>query len=62
VGEPISHADGERPDEWSGGYEIIRLDKGRAEPLYAIRNPDEASDRIVPEHELRADLGARTRG
>ena len=63
VGQPVSYADGERPDTWVGGYEIVEsFDPGGREPRYAIRNADQSYDRIVQEHELREDLGARVRG
>lgn len=63
VGQPISYAEEDRPDTWKGGYEIMRLaDPDIREPQYAIRNPDQAHNRIVQEHELREDLGARVRG
>jgi hypothetical protein len=61
VGEPISYAEDGQPEIWKGGYEIVRLDDGRDEPQYAIRNADQSYDPIVHEHELREDLGARVR-
>jgi hypothetical protein len=63
VGQPVSYADGAKPDVWAGGYEIVGcFDPGGPEPRYAIRNADQSYDRIVQEHELREDLGARIRG
>ena len=54
---------GAKSDTWVGGYEIVgRFDPGGCEPQYAIRNADQSYDRIVQEHELRKDLGVRTRG
>ena len=47
---------------WKGGYEIVRLDDPHHGPRYAIRSADQSYDRIVHEHELREDLGARGRG
>jgi len=39
-------------------------DPGTHEPAYVIRTAEEASDlaRLVQEHELQEDLGARVRG
>ena len=62
VGQPVSYAEDSRSDIWKGGYEIVRLDDPLHEPRYAIRNADQSYDRIVHEHELREDLGARSRG
>ena len=62
VGQPVSYAEDGRCETWKGGYEIVRLDEPLHEPRYAIRNADQSYDRIVHEHELREDLGARTRG
>ena len=62
VGQAISYAEDGQPESWKGGYEIIRLDDPQREPLYAIRSADQSYDRIVHEHELREDLGARSRG
>ncbi len=61
VGQAISYAEDGQPETWKGGYEIVRLDDPRAEPQYAIRSADQSYDRIVHEHELREDLGARAR-
>jgi hypothetical protein len=63
VGQAISYAQDGRPEIWMGGYQIV----AEAEPIdgeaqYTIRNADETHDRVVSEHELREDLGARTRG
>ena len=62
VGQAVSYAEDGQPETWKGGYEIVRLDDPRHEPQYAIRSADQSYDRIVHEHELREDLGARVRG
>jgi hypothetical protein len=62
VGQAVSYAEDGQPEVWKGGYEIVRLDDPRDEPRYAIRSADQSYDRIVHEHELREDLGARVRG
>jgi len=62
VGQAVSYAEDGQPEIWKGGYEIVRLDDPRDEPQYAIRSADQSYDRIVHEHELREDLGARARG
>jgi hypothetical protein len=62
VGQAVSYAEDGQPETWKGGYEIVRLDDQRREPQYAIRSADQSYDRIVHEHELREDLGARARG
>ncbi|MEE1614013.1 hypothetical protein [Microvirga sp. CF3016] len=62
VGQAVSYAEDGQPETWRGGYEIVRLDDPQGEPQYAIRNADQSYDRIVYEHELREDLGARIRG
>ena len=62
VGQSVSYAEEGQPETWKGGYEIVRLDDPRDEPQYAIRSADQSYDRIVHEHELREDLGARARG
>jgi len=62
VGQAVSYAEDGQPEIWKGGYEIVRLDDPRREPQYAIRSADQSYDRIVHEHELREDLGARIRG
>jgi hypothetical protein len=62
VGQAVSYAEDGQPEIWKGGYEIVRLDDPHREPQYAIRSADQSYDRIVYEHELREDLGARARG
>jgi hypothetical protein len=62
VGQAVSYAEDGQPEIWKGGYEIVRLDDSRDEPQYAVRSADQSYDRIVHEHELREDLGARGRG
>jgi hypothetical protein len=61
VAQAVSCAEDGQPETWKGGYEIVRLDDPRREPRYAIRSADQSYDRIVHEHELREDLGARGR-
>ena len=63
AGQAVSYAEDDKPESWKGGYDIIGLcELGNGEAQYAIRNPDQAHDRIVQEHELQEDLGARTLG
>jgi hypothetical protein len=62
VGQAVSYAEDGQPEIWKGGYEIVRLDDPHHGPRYAIRSADQSYDRIVHEHELREDLGARGRG
>ena len=62
VGQAVSYAEDGQPEIWKGGYEIVRLDDPHHVPRYAIRSADQSYDRIVHEHELREDLGARGRG
>jgi len=62
VGQAVSYAEDGQPEIWKGGYEIVRLDDPCAEPQYVIRSADQSYNRIVYEHELREDLGARARG
>jgi hypothetical protein len=62
VGQAVSYAEDGQPEIWKGGYEIVRLDDPHHGPRYAIRSADHSYDRIVHEHELREDLGARGRG
>jgi hypothetical protein len=62
VGQAVSYAEDGQPETWKGGYEIVRLDDPHSGPRYAIRSADQSYDRIVHEHELREDLGARGRG
>jgi hypothetical protein len=63
IGQAVSYAKGGLPEFWAGGFEIVGLhaaDKGGTQ--YAIRNAEESCDRIVQQHELCEDLGARGRG
>jgi hypothetical protein len=63
LGQAISYAEDGKPENWRGGYQIVNaVDPDAREARYTIRNADEAHDRVVREHELREDLGARTRG
>lgn len=62
VGQQVSYAEDGEPHVWNGGYEIVRFHPpGQDEPQYAIRSADQSYDRIVFEHELCEDLGARVR-
>ena len=48
---------------WKGGYAIVALlPHGADEPQYRISHADQSYDRVVWEHELTEDLGARERG
>jgi hypothetical protein len=63
LGQAISYAEDGKPETWQGGYQIVNApDLIHGEAKYTIRNADETHDRIVKEHELREDLGSRTRG
>ena len=62
VGQAVSYAEDGQPETWKGGYKIVRLDDLHHGPRYAIRSADQSYDRIVHEHKLREDLGARARG
>jgi hypothetical protein len=63
VGQAISYAEDGSPEIWKGGYEIVAGSESNAgEAQYTIRSADDSHDRIVKAHELREDLGARTRG
>jgi hypothetical protein len=62
AGQSVSYSDGGGSGSWEGGYEIVRLEGPAGEPHYAIRSADQSYDRIVQQHELREDLGARVRG
>jgi hypothetical protein len=63
VGQAVAYAEDGKPEAWRGNYEIVELHRlGTGEPQYAIRNADQSYDRVVREHELREDLGARVRG
>ena len=63
VGQAITYAEDGKPVAWKGGYEIVAAsDPAAGEALYTIRSADETHDRIAKEHELREDLGSRTRG
>jgi hypothetical protein len=63
VGQAVTYAEDGKAGAWEGGYDIVAL-HGRADkdPRYAIRNAGQSYDRIVREHELRENLGARERG
>ena len=63
IGQPVSYTEDAKPHISRGGFEIVGLgDPGTHEPNYMIRSADDASDRLVEEHELQEDLGARMRG
>ena len=63
VGQHVSYAEDGIAWPWRGGYEILALlPIGAHEPQYQIRNADQSYDRVVQEHELTEDLGARGRG
>ena len=63
VGHAISYAEDGQPQDWKGGFQITaELEPCAGEAQYTIRSADEMSDRVVHAHELREDLGARTRG
>jgi hypothetical protein len=63
VGQHVSYAEDGIAWPWRGGYEIVALmPVGTDKPKYQIRNADQSYDRIVQEHELTEDLGARGRG
>ena len=63
IGQSISYADDDEPQYWKGSFEIVaRCPAENAEPRYTIRSPNELRNRIVHEHQLCEDLGARGRG
>jgi hypothetical protein len=63
VGQAVTYAEDGKAEVWEGGYEIVALYGVRdKDPRYAIRNADQSYERIVREHELRENLGARERG
>lgn len=63
AGEPVSYTEDGKAAAPQGGFEIVGLGHpGTDEPRYVIRSADESSDRVVKEHELQEDLGARVRG
>lgn len=63
VGQAISYAEDGPSEIWRGGYEIVSEGEPNAgEAQYTIRSAEETHDRVVQAHELREDLGARTRG
>jgi hypothetical protein len=63
AGEPVSYTEDGNSAASKGGFEILGLDRpGTHEPGYVIRSAEESSDRVVKEHELQEDLGARVRG
>ena len=56
LGEQVSYAEDGVAWPWKGGFEVIALlPAGIDEPAYRIRNPDQAYDRVVREHELSKD-------
>ena len=62
VGQPVTYASDSRPDLWRGGFEILGRSERDDTRAYRIRSADEGSDREAEQHNLRKDLGARTRG
>ena len=62
VGQAVTYASDAQPDVWRGGFEILGRSEREDTRRYRIRSADEASDRDVGQHNLREDLGARTRG
>jgi hypothetical protein len=63
VGQHVSYAEDGIAWPWKGGYEILALVPiGTQGPQYRIRNADQSYDRVVDEHELTEDLGARGQG
>jgi hypothetical protein len=63
LGQAIAYAEDGKPETWQGGYQIVNApDLIAGEAQYTIRNADDTHDGIVKEHELREDLGSRTRG
>jgi hypothetical protein len=62
IGQPVAYASDARPDAWKGGFDILGRTGINDAKRYRIRSADEKSDRDVWGHNLREDLGARTRG
>ena len=63
AGQSIAYTEDGTRNGPRGGFEIVGLsDPGSHEPAYVIRTAEETSDRLVQEHELQEDLGARVRG
>jgi hypothetical protein len=63
AGQSIAYTEDGTRDDPRGGFEIVGLtDPGTHEPAYVIRTAEETSNRLVKEHELQEDLGARVRG
>jgi hypothetical protein len=63
AGQSIAYTEDGTRDDPRGGFEIVGLsDPGIHEPAYVIRTAEESSNRLVQEHELQEDLGARVRG
>jgi len=63
AGQHISYAEHGPAGPWTGGYAIVALlPHGADEPQYRISHADQSYDRVVREHELTEDLGARERG
>jgi hypothetical protein len=63
VGQHVSYVEDGTSGPGKGGYAIVALVPNRAdEPQYQISSADQSYDRVVREHELTEDLGARERG
>jgi hypothetical protein len=63
AGQHVSYAEHGPRGPWKGGYAIVALlPHGADEPQYRISHADQSYDRVVWEHELTEDLGARERG
>ena len=62
AGQQVSYAEHGPRGPWKGGYAIVALlPHGGDEPQYRISHADQSYDRVVWEHELTEDLGARKR-
>jgi hypothetical protein len=63
AGQHVSYAEHGPRGPWTGGYAIVALlPHGADEHQYRISHADQSYDRVVWEHELTEDLGARERG
>src|SRR3954470_22840065 len=63
AGQHVSYAEHGPRGPWKGEHAIVALlPHGADEPQYRISHADQSYDRVVWEHELTEDLGARERG
>jgi hypothetical protein len=63
IGQAVSYAEDGKSEIWAGGYEIVGLHPVSGGGMrYAIRSSVDSFDRIVQQHELCENLGARGRG